>query len=826
MRWGFPPVNACEVPLGAVASVKAFAMTASVPPARRHLLASAWADSHIRTPCLSRLLPVVTMIHPTVSRSDGSPLASAIAFAELDGEALAAIAAVATPVALEAGESLVRQGELGDALYVILTGTLDVVLELEGGARQNLAHLGPGDCVGELAFLTKRSRTATVVAREPASALRIAADALEEVLTDHPTARRQLVGFAMRRLPSLRLASTGLFVGVESSALERFDGESNWVRVRAKQTLFRQGESADAMYVVVYGSVEVVLERPDGRTRVVDVLGPGATVGEMALLTNEARSATVRAVRDSELVRLSKDEFFALLEEHPRTAVELARTLARRLRQTTAAPRTVRHTRVVALVPAQGSGLPAGFASQLAEALRSLGDTVFHLASDDVDAELGTGSAQTIFEDTSNDRLLNWLNEREERFRYVVYECDAALTPWTRRCLRQADLVLAVARADADAAPGEIERALCESEPSELSQSGASASRYELILLHAAATARPSGTARWLDARGTALAAHHHIRLDRANDIARLARSIGGASLGLALSGGGARGFAHLGVIRALAESGLAVDLVGGTSMGAVLGGLCALGHDVPAIIDLMHAGHRSAEPLRDLTVPIVSLLRGDSLAKPLKLLFGDTQIEDFWIPYFCVSANLSRAEVVVHSRGPAWRWLLASSSAPGVVPPVVHRGDLLVDGGVLNNLPADIVRERCRGAVVAVDVGARVDLCIDADDSRAERSGWPHLVRALNPLDNSRPFPNIIRILLRMATLGSTHDQDAMRDVADLYLHPPVEAVDMMDWGTIEPVVEIGYRYARGEIAAWMTSDRHVTATHAAVRHTATWAL
>lgn len=753
-----------------------------------------------------------------VNHHNGSALGAAIVFADLDGEALAAIAAIATPVALDAGDALVRQGELGDALYVVVAGTLDVVLELEGGARQTLARLGPGDCVGELAFLTKRSRAATVVAREPANALRIAADALEAVLADHPAARRHLVDFAMRRLPSLRLASTGLFVGVEPATLERFDRESNWVRIRGHQTLFRQDDTADAMYVVVYGSLEVVLERPDGRTRVVDVLGPGATVGEVALLTHGPRSATVRAIRDSELVRLSKDEFFALLEEHPHTALELARSLARRLRQTTAAPRTVRHTRIVALVPTHPAGLPAGFAPQLAEALRSLGDTALQLSSDDIDAELGTGSAESVVEDLASGRLRNWLDEREERFRYVLYECDAALTPWTRRCLRQADLVLAVARPGDDPTPGDIERVLLPADSSSLG------SRYELVLLHPPNTTHPSGTARWLEARGTAVVAHHHVRTDRVSDVARLARSIAGASLGLALSGGGARGFAHLGVIRALADVGLSVDVVGGTSMGAVLGALYAIGHDIPTIIERMRAGHQLAEPFRDLTAPVVSLLRGNSLVKPLRMLFGDTQIEDLWIPFFCVSANLSRAEVVVHDRGPVWRWLRASGSVPGVVPPVLHRGDLLVDGGVLNNLPADIVRERCRGAVIAVDVGTKVDLCIDPEEAAAEQSGWPHLLRALNPLDKRRAFPNIVRILTRMATLSSTHDQDAMRDVADLYLHPPVEGVDMLDWGTIEPVVEMGYRYASDKIAEWMDSDLRVTAMHAAVRRSGSW--
>ena len=352
--------------------------------------------------------------------------------------------------------------------------------------------------------------------------------------------------------------------------------------------------AADSGFIPIDASIDLPKETP------LADLGPGELFGEMTCRTFQPRSATVRAIRDSELVRVPKEEFLRLLDEHPRAAIELSRTLVRRLRQTTAAPRLLRHTRTLALVPAHSDGIPVDFSHQLADALRLSDDTVLVLSSAGVDAELGSGIAQTASADISNGRLLDWLNEREERFRYVVYECDAALTPWTQRCLRQADLVLAVARAHDDPEPRDVERALARP-----ATNGAPPPRYELVLLHEPDVSRPSGTLRWLDERCDAtLAAHHHVRLGHTSDIERLARSIAGVSLGLVLSGGGARGFAQIGVLRALEEQGLAVDMVGGTSMGAYMAGLHALGLDIATMTEVSRKGFVGYHVVSDLTMP------------------------------------------------------------------------------------------------------------------------------------------------------------------------------------------------------------------------------
>jgi predicted acylesterase/phospholipase RssA len=204
-----------------------------------------------------------------------------------------------------------------------------------------------------------------------------------------------------------------------------------------------------------------------------------------------------------------------------------------------------------------------------------------------------------------------------------------------------------------------------------------------------------------------------------------------------------------------------------------------------------------------DLTFPYVALLRGASTVELVQTMFGDVQIEDLWLPYFCVSTNLSRAEVVVHDRGPLWLWVRSSSAVPGIGPPVPWRGDLLVDGGLLNNLPVDILRQRCPGPAIASDASPAVDLTTPVDTC-AEMSGWPQLWRKLNPWSRAAAFPSVFEIMMRTVSMSGDHSLEQMKRAADLYLHPPLSGIEALDWGAIERVVEIGYRHACERLDVW----------------------
>jgi predicted acylesterase/phospholipase RssA len=182
--------------------------------------------------------------------------------------------------------------------------------------------------------------------------------------------------------------------------------------------------------------------------------------------------------------------------------------------------------------------------------------------------------------------------------------------------------------------------------------------------------------------------------------------------------------------------------------------------------------------------------------------MFGDRQIEDLPLRYFCVTSDLTHARVRVHDRGPLWLWTRASCAIPGLVPPVPSDGSLLVDGGLLNNLPADVMRQRCSGTVIAVNVAPDVDLAVDMP-LVAEMSGWPHLWPMLFAGTAQRRFPNIAEILSRTVFVGSVRDSQVQARQSDVYLEPALGGIGMGDFAAIDRIVDAGYRSAIARLDA-----------------------
>ena len=724
-------------------------------------------------------------------------LSSVDAFAGLDETTLNAVSENLEEIHLITGAILFAQGDPGDGLYFVVSGRLAILLEAPGRARLTLGVLAPGDCVGEMSLLDQRPRAATARALRESMLLKLSRASFDRLAARHAGIRDRLAVLARQRLPSLRLASTELFHGVAPAVLSELDQEANWVRLEGGRDLFRQGDLADCLYVVVRGRVEVLVPTDSGGERVVERLGRGSSVGEMALLADEPRSATVRAVRDSELVRVPKDAFFRLLESNTASGLALSRSLVRRLRNTTTRSGPERGVSTIALIPAGGERIDAGFVRNLVAALERCGSTVLHVDRARVEREFGPAAADAGLDDPSSSRILDWLNEQEELFSCLLYEGDGVHSRWTSRCLRHADLVLLVAPVDATPpAPAQPAAEMTIREGGRRT-----AARQELVLLHPAGDGRPRGTAAWLEAWPAA--AHHHVRAGEMRDVHRLARILTGTALSVAFSGGGARGFAHIGVLKALRELGFEVDLVGGTSMGAIIAAQVAMGLSPEEMVEMNRRGFVGLKIFRDLTLPFVALFTASRSMRMLNVMFGDLQMEDLWLPYFCVTSNLSRATMVVKERGPLVHWVRASCSVPGIEPPVVHEGDLYVDGGVLNNLPADVMRERSLGSVIALDVSPAVDLTTESP-ARVTFSGRQFLLDRLRAQGARSSLPGIARILARTAMLSSVHAGDLTRQQADLYIHPPTDGVDPLDWASIDRVVEIGYRFALERLGSW----------------------
>ncbi len=714
-------------------------------------------------------------------------------FDSLDSGAFADLAQSIAWIDLEAGQTLFRRGDPADAVYLVQSGLLHAQAEETGCAPVLVGRIEPGSLVGEIGLLMGGRRGATIMAAQRTRLGRLGAKDIETVFARHPETKRAVLETTRRRLRRTQwlkiLAS--YFGEIDKDKLDLIEPRFEWLHLDRGETLFSQGDEADGLYILIHGFLQVVAADAPGAERTIGSISRGEIVGEMAILSGDKRMATVRAVRDSDLVRLSKAEFDQISRAYPAVSLAIMRILVKRLRdrgRTTHRPGAVN----VALVPADPRVPLAELAGRLRGAL-ACADRTALVNSRSLASELPAmeNIAQASDDSPLHLGLATWLEDLEARHDYVLYECDAEATPWTRRCIGQADQVLIVGRTGDDPAPGKIEREWLAETDDVL------AAPQTLILIHPNGNNLPSGTLAWLEERR--LAGHVHLRWDCDDDFARLARIISRRSVGLVLGGGGARGMAHLGVLRALRERGIPVDMVAGTSIGAIVGGAIAMGMDEDKLMRLCRETLQESNPFSDFTIPLVSLLRSRKINRAAQQAYGEARIEDLWLGFFCMSSDLSACDVKVHDRGPLWLAARTSASLPGIMVPILHDGAVHVDGGVMNNLPGDIMRRQA-GLVIAVDVDSRENMRTELAELP---SSWKILWSRILPWKRRILAPNIAEIMMAAIMTGSRKNADAVKDDADLSLEPPVQGIGILDFKAIEATAQAGYEYTRGKLDA-----------------------
>jgi lysophospholipid hydrolase len=449
---------------------------------------------------------------------------------------------------------------------------------------------------------------------------------------------------------------------------------------------------------------------------------------------------------------------------------------------------------------------------------------------------------------------MSWLAEQEETHSLVLYVADGGVnSPWTQRCVRQADCILLVGIADDDPVIGEFERLLIGMKTT---------ARKELVLLHSERFCTPGVTSAWLKNR-LWIHAHHHVEMKtktnskiishaerkgtftnlqtqllqyyhtRAtslipksspviytgvrSDFARLARRLLSKSVGLVLGGGGmyisievlgARGISHIGLICALEEAGIPIDMVGGTSIGSLVGGLYARENDHLSVYGRakMFSAVMTSKwrQILDLTYPVTSMFTGHAFNRAIWKCFLDTQIEDCWLSYFAVTTNITWSRMEIHKAGYMWRYVRASMSLSGYLPPLCDRGDMLLDGGYINNLPADIMRSLGASTIIAVDVG-RVDSTspVNYGDTL---SGWWVLLNRLNPFGHKYgTIPQMAEIQSRLAYVSSVKQlEDAKKIEGCYYVHPDVNRFETLQFDKFNEIYTEGYKSGKELIQRW----------------------
>lgn len=696
---------------------------------------------------------------------------------------------------LENGQSLFQQGDPADAMYVVISGQLEVKMSDENGRETVIGKIDPTMLVGEIQAITGGGRTADVYACSYTRLVKIPKSAIEILASDAPETFQKILDIARGRLRNDQLRSLlpTLFGTLNKKALGYIEKHIEWIHLSPGEILCRQGDPGDCIYIVVSGRLRVVKETEDLKDLDLGEIGRGEILGEMALLTGGVRSATVVGLRDSHLVKISRNVFETFANENPNVILLLGQTLARRILRTEEFQHKARTQANLTILAACNDMPLTDFTQRLVRSL-SVHASTLHLSSRRLNDMLGLPGIEHIKEeDPFSVRLSAWLTEQETRHDFMVFESDRSDSAWTERCLRNADKIIVLVPGDRPAKDLDTKMV------SLLKTEWTEPSKTILVFVHPEATSRPDRSGEWLSL--IRAEEHHHLRWGRDADFQRIARFLTGNSVNLVLSGGAAGGLAHIGVIRALEENDVPIDSISGTSMGALIGAQYAMGMGHSELIRTNRWFWVESKPIRDFTLPLISFLRGRKLHQVAKHIYGETQIEDLWLPFFCVSTNLTSAEAVIHRKGRLFNAIRATASVPGLVPPVINNNEILVDGGIMNNLPVDIARRFFKGTVIAVDV-------TDARSLSTTLTGFPSpwqiLWGRMIPFKNRVYSPNIFDIIYRSAVVGSRHKTEKAKQDADLYLRLPLEQFKFLDFESFDEIIDIGYQYANVKIREW----------------------
>ena len=713
-------------------------------------------------------------------------------------------------------------------------------------ARKSLFLIKPGGVAGYVGTISSYRSFIDVTAKTDVYVGFLPRSSVERIVEKYPVVLLTMAKRLTSLLPRL---------------ISHIDFALEWVQVNAGQVIHHQNDESDAIYIVLNGRLRAILEKDDGKMRVVGEYGQGESVGELEVMTESTRPATLHAIRDTELAKLPKSLFNSLALEHPGITIKISKIIAQRMRalvedplleqgkvRTTAdlnnSVSSTLNLRTVAVLPVTAGVPVVEFASRLLNALSQIG--VVNGVTSLNQAAILNHLGRHAFSRMGKLKLSQYLADLEEKYGMILYVADTNVnSPWTQTCISQADSILLVGLGEGSPNIGEYERFLLGMKTT---------ARKELVLLHVERYSPPGLTRKWLRNRMWINGGHHHIQMafrthsepvhpqtkrfgsalkqrvqvlqaeiqkytsrrirqtplysaetPFKGDFHRLARRLCGKSVGLVLGGGGARGISQVGVIRALEEAGIPIDIIGGTSIGSFIGALYARDADVvPMYGRAKKFAGRMGSMWRfalDLTYPSASYTTGHEFNRGIFKTFGDSQIEDFWLEFYCNTTNISKSRAEFHTSGYVWRYVRASMSLAGLLPPLCDEGSMLLDGGYVDNLTVAHMKSLGADVIFAIDVGSLDDNLPQAFGDSL--SGFWALINRWNPFSSYPNPPTLSEIQARLAYVSSVDALELAKTTPGcLYMRPPIDPYGTLDFAKFDEIYQVGYKFGKEYLA------------------------
>ncbi|MEO8400249.1 MAG: patatin-like phospholipase family protein [Gammaproteobacteria bacterium] len=557
------------------------------------------------------------------------------------------------------------------------------------------------------------------------------------------------------------------------------------VELAPDEILFYQGDPSNGLFLLVSGKLGALLTSAAAETKMVGHIDSGEAVGESGALTGEHRSLTIKALTECILYKLSSRDFIDLCYQHPDVmfaTIHPIITRSRSLLQLLASDKNNKH---ILILPANKDISLEKFSEKLISFVTDYPNVV--LISD--------YHTDFIRPNIDLDELKNKITELEQgkkkshKILYLLQSCDS---PLARLCFKRADNVYI---ATISGSTPKIDNSVLEKIQSRRTHLRSDPS---LIILHGESTVSPRHTANWLSI--TSFYMYHHLRIDVTKDYHRLLRFIRGKAVGVVLGGGGTRGWAHLGALKALREEKIPIDMIGGTSVGAIVAACYAIFEsyeDTYERFNRLVEGSRGSISWRGLTWPVISVFDAKKFTQSQQDVFNDYCIEDLWLPYFCISSNLATNNEDVHRTGKLWEKTRASSSIPGIIPPMLLNEQLHLDGGLLNNLPVDVMRRFLgnKSKIIAIE--------LNSYSTDKHKYQFPPVLTfkqaLLAKLDFTREtykFPRFIDTFLRGLFIGSTGKSKQNSLNANIFVNLDLNKFRMLHANNkqAQRLIELGY--------------------------------
>lgn len=552
--------------------------------------------------------------------------------------------------------------------------------------------------------------------------------------------------------------------------------------IKSGEFLIKQGDIGDCLYIVQSGRLIATKNTELGEEEV-GHMNRGELIGELSLFTQAPRSATVMAIRDSILWKLPKASFDTFVQQNPIYIMPMVKAAILRLLNPPIRKKGTNYA--LTIMQAGRYAIDQSFLQSFVKELSQVG-RILHLNSNTLRTHFKEMNwASSTPESFSHSKITEWLNIQEQTYKYIIYEVDQSDLSWTQLCLRQADKILLLGDSRDSAELGETEKLVF--------QKSTYLAPVELILLHSPTVTLPTNTSSWLKDRHVVV---HHIKKDNDSDIKRAVRIISGRSISLVLGGGGAKGLAHIGVYKALCELGIPVDTLGGTSMGSIIAATIAMNDSHETMTEKIERLIVNNKKFKDYTIPTVAVFSGRGWLNALKNCYGeDVCIEDLWRNFFCVASNFTLRKMDVLQSGLVYKAVRASVSLPGVVPPISNEKDeLLIDGGIFNNLPVDVMRSIAPSSkIIAVRVSPLSDIHLRIPDGIVE--GIKRFFARHSSPSNKYTLPGLPDMIAGAITLCNDEKEATMLNEADFALDLPLKEYGLFDFEKLHQLIEMGYR-------------------------------